>query len=182
MGDRVKKVQPVIDRTFTECMEQLQEGYVSAIAATAGCTVEFRRRDLYGVDMEVTRSGKTDADPETSIYLQLKSTTTIKPNSEAENFSYQFKKREYFEKLAIPNRYPKAFLVVMATSPIQQDWTKGGHEALEMLHCCYWVNLEGKTIKPGVQAPTVHIPTANVFDANGLSEMLDRIEHDKAAA
>lgn len=172
-------IQPVIARSFSECMEQLQEGYVFTVAATAGCTVEVTKRDLYGTDVRIIRPAADANGEEISVLAQLKNTTTIRPDPARESFSFQLKKREYFEKLAMRRRGPKAILIVMATSPVQADWTKGSHESLEVQYCCYWRSLEGETAADGVISPSVRIPTANVFDAAALTEILDRLDREE---
>ena len=183
-GPKMRKVniQPVIASTFTGCMEQLQEGYVSAVAATAGCTVETTRRDYYGTDIRIIRPSDDSSKEEVTVLAQLKNTTTIRPDPNKSYFSYQFKKREYFDKLAIMRSSPKAILIVMVTSPIQADWTKGAHDGLEVQYCCYWRSLEGETAGTGVKSPSVHIPTANVFDAEALTQLLDKLDREEALA
>ena len=44
-------IQPVYRDTFTQCTEQLQDGYVLNFAATAGCLVEPVVRDVLGLDV-----------------------------------------------------------------------------------------------------------------------------------
>jgi hypothetical protein len=173
----VSTIDPVDPRTFTAYMEQLQEGYVSTVAATAGCSMEFLRRDLVGTDVEIIRPGRTDHDEEISVRVQLKNTTTIKPDLVKGWFSYQFKKRSHFTQLAKPRvSGPKAILVVMVTSPSQHDWTKASHDNLEVQHCCYWRSLEGEIADEGVQSPTVRIYTDNIFDAPALTVILDKLD------
>lgn len=171
-------LQPVIARTATNCMEQLQEGYVAAVAATAGCTVSPMTKDLYGVDMLITRGGEDYRDDEISLGVQLKSTTTLRVDPNKKHFSYQIKERKLFEKLAKPPSLSSCnkILVVMATSPVQRDWSKSTHESLEIQHCCYWRSLVGETIKDGVESPTIHVPTEQVFDSEALTSILDRLD------
>ncbi|WP_329789156.1 DUF4365 domain-containing protein [Lentzea sp. DG1S-22] len=176
---RQVNIRPVIESSFTECMEQLQEGYVFAVAATAGCTVEVTKRDIYGTDIRIIRPAAEVNGEEITVLAQLKNTTTVRPDPQKDFFSYQLKKREYFDKLAMPRRGPKAILIVMATTPVQADWTKGSHESLELQYCCYWRSLEGETAADGVKSPTVRIPTANVFDASALTEILDRLDREE---
>ncbi|GAA4875596.1 hypothetical protein GCM10023203_27220 [Actinomycetospora straminea] len=73
------RVKPVFDENFTDCMEQLQEGYVGAVAATAGCSFEIKRKDRYGSDIEIVRPGKNGGE-EVAVKAQLKSTTQLKPS------------------------------------------------------------------------------------------------------
>lgn len=175
-GFSKSRIKPVNARTFTQCMEQLQEGYVATVAATAGCTTQEVRRDVYGVDIIIFRDGR-DQQQEVSLYAQLKNTTTIKPDPLKPEFGYQFKKRLYMEKLTVQRTHPKAILIVMVTPPIQASWTLGTHNILEVRHCCYWKHLEGENIPDGVESPTVKIPTANVFDAVALNSIMDCIEN-----
>ncbi|MCG8916958.1 DUF4365 domain-containing protein [Actinokineospora sp. PR83] len=169
---------PVNPRTFTEYMEQLQEGYVAAVAATAGCSMEYIARDVHGLDVEFIRPGlDPTVDEEISVRAQLKNTTTKKPDTTNGWFSYQFSKRESFLHLSKKRRTaPKAILIVMVTSPIQADWTSASHDLLEVRHCCYWRSLEGEVPKDGVQSPSIRIPTSNIFDASALSDILDKID------
>ncbi len=177
---RQQNVLPVIDSTFTTCMEQLQEGYVAAVAATAGCTLEPIKRDVYGTDVRIIRPGRGDFNEEVVVMAQLKNTTQVRPDPSKDFFSYQFKKRIYFEKLAMRRTTTKAILLVMATELAQADWSKSSHNALEVRNCCYFLNLEGETAAEGVQSPSVRIPTRNIFDADSLTAMLDRVERGEA--
>jgi hypothetical protein len=168
-------VQPVSKKTFTACMEQLQEGYVFAVAATAGCLVELVSRDLYGVDIRIIKVRGTLLQ-ELVIEAQLKATTTVRPQPTMGHFSFQFKKANNLLQLSKPRETSKAILIVMATKPIQEEWSSVDHDSMSLHHCCYWVNLEGHTATPGVQSPTVHVPTTNKFDAVSLLAMFDRLE------
>ena len=175
-----KQIQPVHAASFTEMMEQLQEGYVASVAATAGCAVQVIRRDIFGFDVLLVRPGETPSHQEVSLYVQLKCTTTTKPDPANPHFSYQLKKREYFDRLAARRSSPKALLVVMVTSPRQTEWSGATHDELRVSHCCYWVSLEGQTARPGVQQPTVHVPTSHIFDAMALTEILDKLDRGES--
>ena len=175
-----QKAVPVLQSTFTTCMEQLQEGYVSAVAATAGCTVERISRDMFGTDVRIILPGDSPLEEETVLLAQLKNSTQLRPDPSKDHFSYQLKKREYFEKLAMRRTTAKAVLLVMATEPAQVDWSKCSHEAMELRNCCYYLNLEGKTAPLGVQSPTVQVPTKNIFDANALLGIFERIARGEA--
>jgi len=170
------RIEAVNPDTFTSLMEQLQEGYVTSVAATAGCAVVPIRRDIFGFDSMLVRPAGTPGKQEVSVFAQLKCTTTVRPDPKHPSFSFQLKKRQYFDALAMKRRDPKAILIVMATSHRQADWTAATHDQLSVAHCCYWVCLEGQEANPGVQRPTVHVPTENIFDANALSAILDKLD------
>jgi hypothetical protein len=156
-------------------MEQLQEGYVAAVAATAGCLLETVKRDVWGVDIQIVRP-MGSLIQEQMIFAQLKNTTTFKPDPSKANFSYQFRARQHLEHLTKPRSRPKAILLVMVTRPDQSLWTSGDHDTLTVAHCCYWANLEGQSIKEGVQKPSVQVPTGNQFTAEALLAMFDRLD------
>ena len=170
-----KKIVPVDDRTFTTCMEQLQDGYVTSVAATAGCTVEPIKRDVHGLDMLIIRPSEAGVQ-EVSLYVQLKDTMTIKPDPAAESFSYQFKHRDHLLRLAAPRTHPKALLLVMVCPPAQAAWSVAAHDELTVRHCCYWAHLEGETVGATVQAPSVRVPTKNVFDASALRCIMEKLD------
>lgn len=168
-------IQPVSPATFTTDMEQLQTGYLYAVAATAGCTVNEVKRDTFAKDALITRPNGPGVE-ETSLYVQLKSTTTLKPDRAKPHFGYQFKKRQYMEDLAVPDRTIKVILVVMAVHPHQAAWAAASHDELTLQHCCYWKSLEGETVPAGVESPSTKISTTNIFDAKALAGILDKIE------
>lgn len=155
-------------------MEQLQEGYVSAVSATCGVSAQWTTRDNHKYDVELTRQPDTSFE-EVSVRVQLKSTTTIPviPRG-ATNFSYRFNDRAAYDSLVMARSAPKHILVLMVVHQDQNRWTYSHHRALLLRHCCYWLNMEGMT--SAAQQPTVSVPTANVFNAAALSGILDRIE------
>ena len=161
--------------TFTVAMEQLQESYVTAVAATAGCTAERKDRDVHGADMEIIRPAEPPAQ-EVALLVQLKATTQIAVPPTGAEFSYQFSKRKYLERLAAPRRSPKLILVVMLCPSDQSQWTTCDHHQLTLRHCCYWVSLEGNAIASDVQRPSIRVPTANIFDADALRTIMDKLD------
>jgi hypothetical protein len=173
-----KRIQPVDGRTFTTCMEQLQNGYVTSVAATAGCTVEPINRDVHGVDMLIIRPSEVGVQ-EVSLYVQLKSTTTIKPDPAAESFSFQFKHRDHMLRLTTPRKHPKALLLVMVCPPEQAAWSVAAHNELAVRHCCYWAHLEGETVGDTVQSPSVRVPIKNVFDAHALRRIMEKLDREE---
>src|SRR5262249_17437040 len=151
----------------------------SSVAATAGCTVEPIKRQTYGFDVRLIRAGPPGVE-EVTLLAQLKNTTTVKPDPAKDFFSYQLKKRQYLEDLAVERRGQKAILLVMATSPVQREWTEANHELMIVRHCCYWVNLEGHPVNPTVASPTVRVPTQNIFDSQALTAMMDRLSRGES--
>lgn len=170
---RSMAVQPLIESNFTQCMEQLQEGYVFSVAATAGCAVELTHRDQNGIDVIFTRPSGATLE-EAILQAQLKCTTTLLPDPSKPTFSFQFNHRSHFDHLAKARSTVKAILLVMVTEPDQSMWTSAGHDSLSVRKCCYWSYLEGQV--SDADKPSVRIPTQQVFSATALSNLMDRVQ------
>lgn len=162
-------------RLYTQVMEQLQEGYVAAVAASAGAVAEFRKRDVHKYDVELSRQDDV-SNEEVAVRVQLKSTTQIRPNPRGPGFRFRFKTREDFDSLAMSRTMHPHILVVMVVGKDQAMWTKAGHDQLAVSHCCYWMSLEGRVAPTKPKRPVVEVPTSNIFDAAALTDILDRIE------
>lgn len=163
----------VVERTFTDAMEQLQEGYVAAVAATCGVSAQFVTRDMHKYDVEFVRQPDGDVE-EVSVKAQLKSTTTVMVRPGASSFRYRFESHEAYASLAMKRGLQKHILILMVIHQDQSRWTYSHHRAMLLRHCCYWLNMEGFT--SSADRPYVSVPTANVFNAAALTGILDRIE------
>ncbi|MFD3645121.1 DUF4365 domain-containing protein [Streptomyces cyaneofuscatus] len=159
-------------------MELLQRGYVTSVAATAGCTTEVIQNDNWGIDVQFIRPPVVATRFETMLWAQLKSTTQITPDPQKEFFSYQFTKRQYFDHMAKVRPSIKAILIVMTVPQNQSTWTEVSHSGLLTKRSCYWVDLEGQTSE--ADKPTVRVPTKNLFDASALTEVLDKIDRGES--
>jgi hypothetical protein len=165
----------VVARTHTDAMEQLQEGYVSAVAATAGATAQRVTRDMHKWDLELVRQPDVALE-ETAVRVQMKSTTGVHPRPGDTHFGFRFESRTDFESLAMRRKLQKRILVVMLIHKDQHRWTYAHQRAMLVRHCCYWLNLEGLTAPVKPVRPVVAVPLANVFDATALTAILNRIE------
>jgi len=177
---RQRHIEAVDDQTVTDMMELLQQGYITSVAATAGCTVEIIRNDKWGIDAQFVRPPLTALEQESMLYAQLKCTTQTTPDPEKDFFSYQFTKRQYFDHMAKVRGYPKAILIVMTAPRRQHEWTEVSHSGLLTKRCCYWVHLEGMEVDPKVARPTVRIPTKNMFDAYALNDIIDKLDRGES--
>ncbi|MFF2352455.1 DUF4365 domain-containing protein [Kitasatospora sp. NPDC058115] len=173
---RKSHIQAVDPKTVTDMMELLQLGYVTSVAATAGCTVERVSADLWGMDLAFVRPPATPLEEEVMLLAALKCTTQVTPNPARDTFSYQFTKRQYFDHLAKNRRNFKSILIVMTTPVVQADWTEASHDGLLTRRACYWKHLQGMEVDAGVQRPSVKISTSDIFDAQTLIKLMDRVD------
>ncbi|MGW6310292.1 hypothetical protein [Streptomyces niveus] len=67
-------------------MEQLQEGYVSSVAASASCSAEVIGKDIFGVDVQFIRPAATHVQQEAMLFAQLKCTTQVTPDRDTKSF------------------------------------------------------------------------------------------------
>lgn len=167
------KLVKVDERTHTDAMEQLQEAYVGAVASTAGCAVQPVGRDFFKYDVEFMRRLDMSVE-EVSVRAQLKATTALKFSKDGASFSYQFENREAYDDLVMARSTQKRILLIMLVHHDQNRWTYAHPRALLLRHTCLWLYLEGQT--SSADRPTVSVPTANIFNATALTDMLNRIE------
>ncbi|MGW4894429.1 DUF4365 domain-containing protein [Kitasatospora sp. NPDC004240] len=173
---RESHIQAIDPKTVTDMMELLQLGYVTSVAATAGCTIERVGADLWGMDVTFVRPPATPLEEEVMLLAQLKCTTQLVPDATKDTFSYQFTKRQYFDHLAKPRRNFKSILVVMTAPTTQAEWTEATHSGLLTRRACYWKHLEGMQVDPGVKKPSIRISTSDIFDAQTLIKLMDRVD------
>lgn len=169
--------KPVHQNTFTILMEQLQIGYVEAIAATAGCTMNIMHRDTFRLDALIVRH--RDNFDETHLWVQLKSTTKTPPATEGD-FVFPFKNQEQLDRLRRPAGGSPTILVVMVSHPEQSKWTEGSHDSLTLRHCCYWKSVADAEPQETRSELSVKMRRCQVFDAPGLLGIMDRIERGES--
>jgi hypothetical protein len=157
----------------TACMEALQNGYLRAIAAAAGCAIAKPEPDTQGIDWDITHpSAHHTSDPLAQIKIQLKSTTQLAPSLLEGKRDFPITlDNSHLKKL---NPSPVTFvrlLVAMIIPGDMAEWVSSNGRALELRHCAYWVNLEGKEVT-GLRKTTVRVPMQNVFDDIGLCRIM----------
>lgn len=159
----------------SSAMELLQIGYLHSVVAAAGCNLGAPFPDR-GIDWTVNHaSASHKIDSEVSIKLSLKSTATIAPNPQGAHFSFRLE-NDHLTKLAESPVMVPRILVVMLVPPTWDDWIQVASSSLTISHCSYWVNLAGQsyTYAPSGKT-TIHVPTANVFDAAALCDLMVRV-------
>ncbi|MFD7545864.1 DUF4365 domain-containing protein [Pseudarthrobacter sp. NPDC059871] len=163
------------DLPQTSAMELLQIGYLHSVVAAAGCSLGAPFPDR-GIDWTVNHESTQHAlDPEASIKISLKSTSTVAPNPSGDHFSFRVENDHLLKLEASPVLIPR-ILVVMLVPTSWDDWIDVGTDNLTINHCCYWVNLAGEQHTLAASGKTtVHIPTANVFDAAALCGIMQRV-------
>lgn len=160
---------------FTNQLENLERAYLSAVAAAAGCTFgEFNYDD--GIDVFLKHRhpnhasvGSVDA----FLQVQLKCTSQVGPNPPSGQVSRPFS-NERFELYAEANPSIKKIVVTMIAPSDPGAWIRCSHDAMQLRHCCYWVNIAGRS-PTGERDTIVVAPTSQVFDDVALCDIMCRI-------
>ncbi|MEU9890081.1 DUF4365 domain-containing protein [Sphaerisporangium sp. NPDC051011] len=159
----------------TECMQTLQIGYLHAVAAAAGCSLQPHNQDYRGIDWDVTHGATShlSEEAEATLKIQLKATTQYPLPPDGEDFALTLNNR-HLTKLNYENPSVPRLLVAMLSPADMAEWLKADHEWTELRRCCYWVNLAG--VQPsGKDRTTVRIPTRQIFDDVALCKIMLRV-------
>lgn len=153
------------------CKEQFSRAYVRAIAAVAGLKVSEDNVDDDSIDISLGRSG--GASPK--IDLQLKCTAErIPPAGVDLTFALGMKNYDDLRRRTMTPRW----LVVLFVSERIQDWLQHLEDPhrIQLLHCAWWLNLQGYPDSQNTSSQTVRIPRENFLNAQTLNLQLDEIE------
>jgi len=154
-------------------MEMLQDSYLRAVAAAAGCTMAKPEPDD-GIDWTLTHSSALHtADCQIDLKVQLKSTWTSLPNP-TNGFVSVNLENERLEMLARKRVMVHRILVAMIVPQDVAEWVEASHDYLSLKHCAYWRSLVGE-VPSGDNYTAVRVSTNQIFDDVALCEVMERI-------
>ena len=148
--------------------EALSRAYVTVVAARAGYTLAMQDFDRDGVDVQVRAGGAMRP----SLDVQLKATVRL-VGGERDAFRYPLRRRNY-DLLRMQSLVPR-ILVVLDLPEDESQWVSISTEELVMRRCAYWANIKGLPESTNRETVTVEIRKQNRFDAENLSELMDRV-------
>ena len=155
-------------------MEMLQVSHLRAVAAAVGCTVAAPEPDD-GIDWVLTHASSSHVvDCEVDLKVQLKSTSQAQPNPSSGYVAVKLSNKRFMQ-LAQRQPTTKRILVAMIVPLDIARWVEASHDAFQLRHCAYWLNMEGMNPNPGKASTTVHVPTTNVFDDVALCAIFQRL-------
>ena len=154
--------------------EQLQDGYLHAVCAAAGCGMSYTKLDE-GVDWTLThRSSLHTASTDGVARLEMQLKATSKPIRDGVISASMSKDRYDYYRTVDPSVHK--VVVVMSVPTNQAHWIYARTKGLMLHRCAYWVNLAGAPpIANGAQSITVKAPLENVFNDISLCSMMERI-------
>ena len=161
-------------KRHTDLMESLQESYLRAVAASAGCVIVGRPEIDEGVDVMLSHTADGHQYDHTAyLNIQMKSTSAFEGvNAQSISASISGKRWNYF---CAPNPTIGKIIVIMSLPKDQAKWTEAAHEALTVRYCAYWVNIEGRTPVDENTTTKVTAPKSQIFNDIALCDMMERI-------
>lgn len=72
-------------------------------------------------------------------------------------------------------RIPRILIIVLMPEEID-NWLSQTDEELCMRHCAYWISLRSRPAVLNTSSITVHIPLADMFNKEQLTDLMDRAE------
>jgi hypothetical protein len=162
---------------------ELSYAYVHAVASKAGisCHLANRHEDNNGVDAMLTaicRPEESGHLSEVSINVQLKATKG-KPSDDGVFLSYFLRGVKQYDTLRADALAVPRILVVLFLPDDETEWLRHTAEELSLRRCAYWLSLRGAPATDNASGATVHIPKANEFTPEALTNLVNRLSrHD----
>ena len=149
--------------------EQLSWAYVRAVIFRAGYNLYFPAIDDHGVDAGIASyEGRRSR-----IDFQLKATTQYTVRSSSVIYDLRV---ENYNQLAVSSHSPR--VLILFTMPANDNlWLSQNHNEMCLRGCAYWASLAGMPPSRNTSTVRVSLPMANIFDADGLSNMFSQL-HD----
>ena len=147
--------------------EELSISYVRAVVFDAGFNLTLPVKDVFGIDGTiVAMTGGINR-----IDFQLKATT--KYILSGNDIRYDLRVEDY-NRLVREDDLPRVLILYLMPSDNSQ-WLIQSRSELCLKECAYWVCLMGEPQSRNVSKVRVSVPTANVFDQNGLHNMFRQL-------
>jgi hypothetical protein len=159
--------------------EALCRAYVQAVAAIAGVSTSVPVPD-YGVDLslrEIVRRGQRYLDGRLQLDLQLRSTTRACLTDTHVGYDLEVEMHAFLRELT-PIR---CLLVVLVLPDDEALWLNQTMEDLVVRHCSYWYSLRGATPSTASSSVRVSIPRQQVFSAEAVHTILERLRKGQEA-
>ncbi|MGA9380995.1 MAG: DUF4365 domain-containing protein [Phormidium sp.] len=154
--------------------EEFSYAFVYAVTAAKGYF--FQRTttplDQLGIDLIITGVSVQGVMGFPQLFVQLKCTS--RELFDETYLKYPLKTKNY-EELRTPNQYPPLILIVVVVPDNLENWLNQSETELCLRHCGYWISLAGALPTENKESVTVSIPRTNIFTANTLQQLMQRI-------
>jgi hypothetical protein len=152
--------------------EQFSNAYIRAVAAVAGFACYKPKPDIDSVDWCLATVGGKGTTRSPKVELQLKCTSRELFDDVCIKFPLKIKN---YDELRFGNYQVPRILVVVAVPDDIADWLLHSEEELALRNCGYWVSLRAMDQSDNLETVTVHVPRAQQFTVDALTQMMERI-------
>jgi hypothetical protein len=163
--------------TREDRQEALSLAYVHAVAAACGMTHSVPSKD-YGIDISlhaVDRRRKRFYQTGWHLDLQVKSTTSVTEARSAVSYDLS---RNAYDDLRLP--FDRRRMLIVAVFPADEKlWLRQSRGKLELRQSVYWISLRGYSAVSNRSSIRVAIPKRQLFTAEALSGIMDRIRAEE---
>ena len=159
--------------------EALSIAYVQAVCGMAGYSYAKDSKD-YGMDITVNdvikRKDGSVFPSGHRVDIQAKATTDD-ASSDEPILKYRIKNKNYND-LRFDDPGTPRILVILFLPKERSSWIDQSVDRLIMKKCAYWVSLKGCSEVKKEGLTTVEIPRENIFSAEQLKSMMERIKRE----
>lgn len=174
-------MQPRQGLTKQDCMEELSQACVRAIAACAGASVTRPNKD-YGIDGSfnpIRQRGNRYLQSGYALHFQLKASTKWQTRGQA--IVYDLEAKTYNDLIDLQREGASpCILILLALNEVDEScWLEIEETTIAINGSLYWIYLQGKpTLNKSTK--TVLIPYEQRLDSNVLIELLERVKSGKS--
>ena len=143
--------------------------HIEAVASHAGFQVEEVKVDRDSIDGTI----KADHGRRARIEFQAKATAR-EDILQGDGIHFPLSIKNY-DDLRSDTLNPRLLMVTIIPSEIE-NWIDQSSDELCLRHCTYWMSLRGQDETSNQSTVTVLLPWANVFDRDGLVDLMQKVE------
>ena len=154
--------------TTQDVQEGLSRAFLAALVAKSRYVLSEPQLDRDGIDLVV----EAGSDFRPKIAFQLKATTLLKGDADADHYKYACPVKNY-NKLVIKTQTPR--LLMLYRMPSEEDrWLEFLEDEALLRHCAYWVNLRGRPESNLSSNITIEVPKANRLTVDTLRSLMQQ--------
>lgn len=147
--------------------EQLSISYVRTVIFNNG----FNLSNLVVDDLGIDGTIQSYAPGKKRVDFQLKSTTQYAIRND--HIVYDLRADNYNQLIEVTDTPQILILYTMPSD--RRSWISQSRDEMCLRECAYWTSLTGNPVSGNSTSVRVELPTANMFDHNGLTHLFGRL-------
>jgi hypothetical protein len=150
------------------------EGFIHAMACSAGFTTSKMNLDVDGVDWQLAYPGPRGTTRSPKIEIQVK--TESKPNLDDGVFRHRLSVRHYNFLAGRGFQIPR-YLALVLVPRVTEEYAVCDHENMRLATAGYWLSLADRDLIPEgpdeAKSVSVLVPKRNLLSVKALTALLD---------